>query len=674
MTGNTTIQELSSKLRDNGISASETDIASLLAGVSAAPNESRDDWIGLLAPTARISKAVAADLTALADRYIADLSDGLDQSPAPPERLDLLRAEMRRLGLSGLVIPRTDEYQGEYIARRAERVQWLTGFSGSAGVVVVGLEKAAVFVDGRYTLQVRDQVDTVRFEPRHLIEQPVTDWIADQFTSGDKVGYDPWLHTLHGAGHLNRAASRAGAELVRVAPNPVDAIWPDQPAAPVSAIHPHGEEFAGRSSAQKRREIADKLSEQGADALAVTATDSIAWLINVRGGDVPNCPLPLSFAILHEDGSLNWFVDDRKLTAATRAALGNSIAIHPEEKFAEALTRLGQDGKTVMADPASAPSAIFDALHYGGGKVIEAADPCLLPKACKNPVEIDGTRAAHRRDGAALTRFLKWLPAAADDGLTELDAIAHLRGLRDGGEHFRGASFDTIAGAGPNGAVIHYRASEATNRKIEDGQLVLVDSGGQYLDGTTDVTRTIAVGEPTDEMRTRYTLVLKGHIAIATARFPRGVTGSQLDPLARLPLWQAGLDFDHGTGHGVGSYLNVHEGPQRIAKAHNAVALEPGMILSNEPGYYKTGEYGIRIENLVVVRAVEDRPEGAEKDMLEFETLTLAPYDRKLIDKSLLTKDEIAWVDSYHKRVRETLKPLVDKDTAKWLADVTKKL
>jgi Xaa-Pro aminopeptidase len=657
-------------LNDTGVARDMADVEAILKGAAAAPEEARDRWVDLVAPDA--PESTRAEMAASGRAYMDALENGLAEGPAPGERLDAVRAEMRRQGLAGLVVPRTDEYQGEYIAQRAERVQWLTGFAGSAGTVVLGLEKAAIFVDGRYTLQVRDQVDTALFEPRHMMEEPATDWIAETFSAGDRVGFDPWLHTQHGAGHLNIAAKRAGAELVRVDSNPIDVAWTDRPAAPLSPVEPHDVAFAGESAEDKRGRLGEILREKGVDAAVITATDSIAWLLNMRGGDVPNCPLPLSFALLRSDGAVDWFIDDRKLTPDARASLGNEVAVRAEESFSEALADLGRQGRTVQADPATAPCLVFDRLTQYGATIVEAPDPCLMPKACKNAVEIEGTRAAHRRDGAALTKFLHWLATdGSKGGVSELDAIDTLRGFRAENENFRGLSFDTIAGAGPNGAVIHYRASERTNRPIEPGQLLLVDSGGQYLDGTTDVTRTIAIGTPTQEMRERFTLVLKGHIAIATARFPVGVTGSQIDPFARAALWQAGLDFDHGTGHGVGSYLNVHEGPQRIAKAHNAVALKPGMILSNEPGYYKAGEYGIRIENLVVVREVADPPPGAERDMLEFETVTLAPIDRALIVPEMLTDGERDWLNAYHARVRDALTPQLNGDAATWMIAAT---
>ncbi len=660
--------------QDSGAAESGAELRALMDGVIAAPNARTGDvWTQLCDPVP--DAAVLGRLNNALAQHRAAVDPGFTQGPAPVSRLAALREELKRRGLAGFIIPRNDEYMGEYVPARADRLPWLTGFDGSAGTVVVGLEKAAIFVDGRYTIQVRDQVDTEAFEPRHLIEEPAAGWIAETFEAGAKIGFDPWLHTQAGAARLKQAAKRAGAELVRVEGNPIDAVWSQQPAAPISPAVPHDLAFAGESSADKRRKLADSLAEDGADAVVLTATDSIAWLLNIRGSDVPNCPLSLSFAILNADGSADWFVDGRKVTTSTRNSLGNAVAVHPIESFSDALTKLGAAGKTVSADPASAPCHVFDTLKASGATMRQAEDPCALPKAIKNSVELAGTRSAHRRDAAALIRFFKWIEETAPGGgVTELQAIAKLRTLRGPGEHYRDDSFDTIAGSGPNGAIVHYRASETTDRELQQGELLLVDSGGQYLDGTTDVTRTVAIGEPSAEMRERYTLVLKGHVAVARARFPKGVTGSQIDPMARAPLWARGLDFDHGTGHGVGSYLNVHEGPQRIAKSHSAVALEPGMILSNEPGYYKTGAYGIRIENLVVVSEVQTPPAGAERELLEFETITLAPYDRNLIDTAMLDADEMSWINAYHARVLAEISPFLDPETRDWLVKKTASL
>jgi Xaa-Pro aminopeptidase len=594
--------------------------------------------------------------------------DGSSRASAA-ERLEALRAELSRRGLDGFLVPRADEHQGEYVPPRAQRLKWLTGFSGSAGLAVVLRDKAAVFIDGRYTLQVTAEVDGQLYAYRHLTEQPATEWIAENLGAGKALGYDPWLHTVVEVDRYRAAAEKAGGRLVAVDGNPLDAVWANQPAPPLAPVVPHEDRFAGEGSPAKRARVADALKKDGVDAAVLTAAESIAWLLNVRGGDVEHTPLPLSFAVVGADGSAELFIDERKLAPATLAHLGNAVKVSPPASFGPALDALAK--KQVLADPSTTAAWVFDRLGKAGAQVRRGQDPCVLPRACKNAVEVEGTRRAHRRDGAALTRYLAWLAREAPKGkLREIEASDRLEAIRREGENFRDLSFSTISGAGPNGAIVHYRASPETERVLEPGTLYLVDSGAQYLDGTTDVTRTIAIGTPTAEMRDRFTRVLKGHIALATTRFPRGTSGSQLDALARHSLWQAGLDFDHGTGHGVGSYLGVHEGPHRISKMPNTQALLPGMIVSNEPGYYKTGAYGIRIENLVLVQPVE--VPGAEREMLRFETLTLAPIDRNAIEPSLLTADEKAWLDAYHARVRETVTPLVDKETGAWLAEATR--
>ncbi len=584
------------------------------------------------------------------------------------QRLGALRRELARRGLDGFVVPHADEHQSEELTPAAQRLTWLTGFDGSAGTGAVLAERAALFVDGRYTLQARQQIDTQLIEPRHVTEQPLADWLAEHL-GGGRLGYDPRLHSRLQARRLEEACRRAGGEAVAVEENPVDAVWQDRPAAPAALALPHPLVFTGQSSEDKRTALAAQLRERRLAAAVLTLPDSIAWLLNVRGGDVTRTPLVHSFAILRDDGSVDWFVDPVKAAGDALADhLGNRVARRPPEELGEALESLGP--VRVLADPASAGAWIFDRLQAGGSEVVEGDDPCLLPKACKNAVELEGTRKAHRRDGAALSRFLHWLEEAAPNGdLDELTAIERLAAFRADNEHFRSLSFDTIAGSGPNGAVIHYRARPATNRRLATGEFLLVDSGGQYLDGTTDVTRTIAIGPVSEEMRRRFTQVLKGHIALARQRFPAGTTGSQLDALARMHLWQAGVDFDHGTGHGVGSYLGVHEGPQRISKLPSGVALKPGMIVSNEPGYYREGAYGIRIENLVAV--VEDPREGDEKPMLAFETLTLAPIDRHAVETALLSAEERTWLDAYHARVHEALAPLLDDADRSWLDSAT---
>ena len=581
-----------------------------------------------------------------------------------------LRAELERRGLDGFVVPRSDEHQGEYVPPSAQRLAWLTGFSGSSGVAVALRDKAAFFTDGRYTLQAASEIDGRAFELLHMVEQPPTEWIATNLPAGAKLGYDPWLHTPDGVAHLKDACDRAGATLVACATNPLDAAWGDRPAPPLAPIAAHPVALAGRSGADKRAELGAALTKEKIDAAVLTAPDSIAWLLNVRGGDVPFSPLPLSFAILHAEGRVEWFVDERKLTPGLGEHLGNGVGIAPPAAFGAALDALA--GKRVRLDFAAAPAWALDRLTAAGARVARGADPCQLPKACKNEVELEGARAAHRRDGVALAGFLGWLARTAPGGgLTEIAAADKLEEFRARGENYRGPSFPTIAGAGPNGAIVHYRASRESERRIEAGQLFLLDSGGQYLDGTTDVTRTIAIGAPGAEERRRFTQVLKGHIALATVRFPKGTSGSQLDALARLPLWRDGVDYDHGTGHGVGSYLGVHEGPQRISKPANSQALLPGMIVSDEPGYYKAGAYGIRIENLVVVREI-DGAAGAEKPVYGFETLTLAPIDLALVERDLLAPAEIEWLNAYHARVRRAIGPLVDADIARWLEEATR--
>ena len=595
------------------------------------------------------------------------LYDGLDGGPTDPARLGALRDELKRRDLDGFIQPRSDEHQGEYVARKSERLAWLTGFTGSAGLAVVLADKAAVFADGRYTLQVEKEVDGGLFEHCHLTDKPPTDWIAANLAPGARLGFDPWLLTPVQTARFQAACKKAGGELAACDGNPVDAVWTGQPAPPLSPVVAHDAAFAGNSSNDKRRRIADGLKADKAGAVVLTAPDSIAWLLNVRGDDVPFTPLALSFAVLYADASAELFIDGRKLAPGTADHLGGDVKTLEPDAFGPALDRLGKDAKTVRVSADTAPLWVFDRLEKAGAVIDRGDDPCQLPKAIKTTVQIDGIRTAHRRDGASLTRFLAWLDGEAAKGsLMESACADKLESLRRGNDHFQGLSFPTISSAGANGAIVHYRVSEETDAPLRPKSLYLVDSGAQYLDGTTDVTRTIAIGEPTDEMRHNFTLVLKGHIALATARFPEGTTGSQLDTLARLPLWRAGLDYDHGTGHGVGHFLGVHEGPQRISKRPNRVALEPGMVVSNEPGYYKAGAYGIRIENLVTVIQVES---DAENPLLGFETLTLTPIDQALVVADMLDGAEVAWLDAYHARVFDEITPLVDEATAEWLAE-----
>jgi Xaa-Pro aminopeptidase len=590
------------------------------------------------------------------------------------ERVERLRKQLAQDGLAGFLIPRADEHQGEYVPPRAQRLAWVSGFTGSAGLAAILTDAAAIFVDGRYTLQVRDEAPGDVFEYHHVTESPPAEWLRLRLHQGDRLGYDPWLHTIESVERLQAACAKAGATLVPLAENLVDRIWDDQPPPPRGPIVPHDLKHAGQPSPDKRSEIAELLARDAVDAVVLTAPDSIAWLLNVRGSDVAHTPLPLAFAVVHRDATVDLFVDPAKVTTGVLEHLGEGVRVLPPDALGAALDNLGAARRTVQADPTSTAAWIIQRLGGAGATVSRAADPCLLPKASKNDVELAGARSAHEKDGIALSRFLAWLVREGPAGrLTEITAAERLDTIRAEESLFRDVSFPTISGAGPNGAIVHYRATPRTDRRIERGMLYLVDSGAQYLDGTTDVTRTVAIGPPTAEQRDRFTRVLRGHIALARARFPKGTTGSQLDVLARRPLWDAGLDYDHGTGHGVGSYLSVHEGPQRISKVASTVALRPGMIISNEPGYYKAGEYGIRIESLVVVVPVTGPP-GSEVTLYGFETLTLAPIDRTLVEPSLLTPAELAWLDAYHARVRAVITPKVDGETAAWLADTTRPL
>jgi len=665
-------RQLAHLLRAAGSALGPDEAEKLVAGVLAAPPEIGTSWHALV--TNPTPPALAEALEQLKDYLAADYRDGV--SPEDFKRLPsaarvaLLREELAKRRLGGFIVPRSDEHQGEYVPPAGQRLAWLTGFTGSAGLTIVLADRAALFVDGRYTLQAAQQVDAQVFEIRHLVDEPASKWLGTALKPGMVVGYDPWLHTPQEVERFRSGAERAGASLRPVEENPLDNVWAGRPPAPLAPVVPHPESFAGESAEAKRGRLGSALAEDGIAAAVLTMPESIAWLLNIRGGDVPHTPLPLSFALLRQDGSVTLFIDRRKLAPGLDRHLGNSVTIESSDRLGPALDALAASGARVQVDPGTAASWVFDRLEKSGGNIHRAADPCLLPKACKNPVELAGTRAAHRRDGAAVTRFLAWLAREAPNGeLREIAASDRLEAFRREGEHFRDLSFPTISGAGSNGAIVHYRAMPETEKRLDPGTLYLLDSGAQYLDGTTDITRTIAIGQPSAEMRDRFTRVLKGHIALATAHFPKGTTGTQLDAFARRGLWQAGLDYDHGTGHGVGSYLSVHEGPQRISKAPNAQPLLPGMIVSNEPGYYKTSEYGIRIENLVVVQPAEGS--RGERDMLCFETLTLAPIDRTLVDLDLLEAGEIAWLDAYHARVRAEIGPLVDPDTARWLDAAT---
>ena len=588
-------------------------------------------------------------------------------------RVAALRTELARRGLTGFVIPRSDRHQNEYVPASEERLAWLTGFTGSAGAAIVLMDRAVLFVDGRYTLQVREQVDTSLFTIEHLVETPPDRWIETNLTNADRLGYDPWLHTVESAERLAKACAAAGATLVAVEPDLIDAIWSDRPAPPLGAIMLHDLRFAGEAAEDKLARIRAELVKPRADALVVSDPHAVAWAFNIRGADVAHTPLPLAFAVIPQTGRPALFVDGRKLSNDVRDRLEGLADIREPADFVQALAALGQARKTVRLDQATAADALARLVTTHGGKVARGACPITLMKAVKNPAEISGARAAHVRDGAAVTRFLAWFDREAARGaLTEVDAVAALESFRRDTGLLKDISFPTISGAGPDGAIVHYRVTSKTNRGIAPGELFLIDSGGQYQDGTTDITRTVAVGAPTAEMCERFSQVLKGHIAIARAVFPDGTTGAQLDSFARQFLWTQGLDFDHGTGHGVGSYLSVHEGPARISKL-GTTALRRGMILSNEPGYYKAGAYGIRIENLVLVVEAAAVPD-AEKALNAFETLTLAPIDRRLVVADMLTPDEMDWLDGYHARVAQILSPLVDDETRAWLAAATRPL
>lgn len=585
------------------------------------------------------------------------------------DRLAALREQLKADRLDGFVVPLTDEHMSEYVGEYAQRLAWLTGFEGSAGSAVVLPEEAAIFTDGRYTLQVRDQVDAAHWSYQSVPQTSIAEYLSEHAPQGGRIGYDPWLHTRDWVEKATAALAARGAELVAVRRNPIDAVWADRPDPSLARLVVQGEKFAGKSSAAKRQDMAEWLSEQKADAAVLAALDSIAWTFNVRGADVSRTPVALAFALVQADGTADLFVAGEKVGDDVRQHLGNGVRLHERDAFEPYLRGLA--GKTIVVDPERSVAAVFDALTSAGAKIVSKRDPAVLPKAIKNEAEISGHRAAQARDGAALVKFLHWIMVEAPKGgVDELKAVAKLEEFRAASGVLKDLSFDTISGAGPNGAIIHYRASEATNRPLEMNSLYLVDSGGQYADGTTDVTRTLAIGEPTAEMRDRFTRVLQGHIGIAAARFPAGTRGSQLDSFARRPLWEAGLDYAHGTGHGVGSFLSVHEGPQRIAAAGSGQAggdepLRAGMILSNEPGYYKTGGYGIRIENLVLVVPV--RVEGAEKEVLGFETLTFAPIARELIDVAMLSAAERAWVDGYHAEVLAIVGPQLEGDVLDWL-------
>jgi len=587
-----------------------------------------------------------------------------------PQRMEALRRAMANAGVSGFIVPRSDEHQGEYVPPHAERLAWLTGFTGSAGTAIVLAEKAAIFVDGRYTLQVRNQVATDLLTPINSADETPVEWLKKNLEPGSRLAYDPWLHTVNEVKKLETALASAKNELIAY-DNFVDLIWQDQPDPPRAPVSHHPLRFAGKPVPEKIAIAKAALREMQADAFLLTQPDSICWMLNIRGKDVPHTPLVLAFALLHSDGKPELFIDPAKLGRELKETLSSYVTLRVES---ELLPRLGEINGTIALDPATTSVIFKTHSEATGNTVIEKNDPCILPKAIKNEAERNGCRQAHRRDGLAMCRFLNWLSREPIGNLTEISAAKKLEECRrmageDDQMPLQDISFDTISGAGANGAIVHYRVTETTNRAFSENTLYLVDSGGQYQDGTTDITRTIAIGTPDSAMKRHFTLVLKGMIAISSLRFPKGTTGAQLDAFARAALWQEGLDFDHGTGHGVGSFLSVHEGPQRISKIAT-IALEPGMILSNEPGYYKTNAYGIRIENLVLVREATDI-EGGERPMHSFETLTFAPIDRALIAVEQLTPNELEWLNDYHRTVFEVLSPRLDETDKAWLEAAT---
>jgi Xaa-Pro aminopeptidase len=587
-------------------------------------------------------------------------------------RLSAFREELARRALSGFVIPRADQQQNEYVPPSEERLAWLTGFTGSAGQAVVLPQAAAVFVDGRYTLQAAKQVDRKAWSIEPLVDPPPESWLAGHLKAGDRLGFDPWLHTSAGAERLAAACARAGAELVAVDSNPLDSVWTERPPPPLGPVTVHGAQFSGEAEAEKLERIRLEIARLGAEALVLSDSHAVAWTFNIRGADVSHTPLPLSYALVPRDGRPTVFIDHRKLSNSARDHLEQSAEVREPDALAPALNELAQGGAAIALDSATAAEALSRLISAAGGKPLRGSDPVSLLKAVKNVTEIEGTRSAHRRDAVALARFLAWIDREAPTGaLTEIDTVEALESFRRDTGALKDVSFPTIAGTGPNGAIVHYRVTRKSNRRIAPGDLLLIDSGAQYEDGTTDVTRTIAIGTPTLEMQDRFTRVLRGHIAIARAVFPDGTTGAQLDSLARQYLWQAGIDFEHGTGHGVGSYLSVHEGPARISKL-GTTPLKRGMILSNEPGYYKTDAFGIRIENLELVVGTDIA--GAEKPVNAFETLTLAPIDRRLIDLNMLSGNELSWLNAYHERVRHAVRPHVDEAVKVWLDAATEPL
>ncbi|MDE1153888.1 MAG: aminopeptidase P family protein [Micavibrio sp.] len=666
-------EHLKSLLSAAGEKRDVAEIKEALRGINAAPEDLGEPtrWTRLFKIGAHAE--TVQQLTALKEQLAAN------QNNVKQDKLADLRAELKKRGVDGFFIPRADEFQGEYVPARADRLAWLTEFTGSAGFAVALADKAAFFTDGRYTLQARDQVDAAKFDICSVSEgqgatptMSPTEWIEKNLPKGAKFGIDPWVHTPNEVKRMRDAVEKAGGTLVLLNDNPLDAAWKDQPPAPLAPVVPQPLEFSGIDSIVKRAELAAALTAKDADAIAITLPEETCWLLNIRGGDVPCTPFALSYALAHKDGSVDWFIDSRKLTDETRNWIGSDVRVHDLADFAGAIETLAMGGKKIWVDPGSAPVKVVEIIKEAGATPYADKSPLQLMKAKKNAVEIEGTINAHIRDGVAITRFLSSILGQGDAAKhDELSATELLQNIRAEGQHFRGLSFDTISGSGGNGAIVHYRSTPRTNQPLLSGPVYLCDSGAQYLDGTTDITRTVAVDNVSAEMKENFTRVLKGHIQVAMAVFPEGTVGATLDEKARKALKEVGLDYAHGTGHGVGSYLSVHEGPCGISPRATTVPLEAGMIISNEPGYYKEGEYGIRIENLVTV--VDTGKKDADgKKLLAFDTLTLAPIDRNLIEPSLLDDAELRWLNDYHDRVKNTLLPLVEKVDAK-AADFLKK-
>ena len=650
------------------------EIPGLLKGVSAAPNNdggngSPNSWMTLIAenPSEELTDYLASMLKK--NRPATDKQ--IEPIDCFARRISSLRNQMLNSQLDGFIVPLADEFQGEYVPKCAQRLAWISGFTGSAGTAIILKNKACIFVDGRYTLQANRQVDKDFFQISPTLELKVTDWLKSNTNSNQKIGYDPWLHTVEGSKKLRLALKQSDAKLIAVEQNLIDKIWIHQPVKPLSPVEIHDIMYTGESTESKKARIANGLSARGHDALVLTSPSSIAWLLNIRGGDVPYTPYTLAFGILHANSKVDLFIDLRKLKPSVTQILKKATRLHPIDKFTSFLNKSHVKSKTVQLDKNTTADAIGSLLTNAGAFISVCEDPCAIPKSCKNPTEIRGFRASHSRDGLALIRFLSWLQQEIPNGkVSEISAANKLETFRREQVLIRGLSFPTISSFGSNGAIIHYRATQKSNQKLKKGNLYLVDSGGQYLDGTTDVTRTISIGKPTKEMKDRFTRVLKGHIQLAMAEFPKGTTGSQLDILARSPLWEIGLDYEHGTGHGVGHYLGVHEGPQSISKSPNSVPLREGMILSNEPGYYKEGAFGIRIENLVAVKEIKRN----KITILGFETLTLAPIDLTLVEKTLLSRKQIQWLNNYHSKVYKTHSHSLSSDEKIWLKNATSKL